>query len=109
MSSVRYFDNESLMELDQVPGHLVSIRGGYAGVEFAQMFRRFGAAVTFIQRAPRLLPREDPEFPEVVEGLFRNQGIDVRTNAEATEVSSADGAGSHAVMKSTAASCDSEA
>ena len=54
------------MELDKVPEHLVILGGGYVGLEFGQMFRRFGSRVSIIQRAPRLLPREDENISAAV-------------------------------------------
>ena len=61
LDTVPHLDNESIMELDQVPEHLVILGGGYIGVEFSQMFRRFGSKVTIIQSGPQLLREEDPD------------------------------------------------
>src|SRR3989442_2995246 len=61
LDGVPYLTSTSVMELDAVPQHLLVLGGGYCGLEFAQMFRRFGSRVTIVQRAPRVLPREDPD------------------------------------------------
>jgi pyruvate/2-oxoglutarate dehydrogenase complex dihydrolipoamide dehydrogenase (E3) component len=70
-------DSTSIMELDQAPAHLVVLGGGYVGLEFGQMFRRFGSAVTVLQRQPRLLTREDPDVADAVDEILRQDGIDV--------------------------------
>ena len=71
IASVAWLDNHRIMDLRQLPSHLVVLGGGYIGCEFAQMFRRFGSVVTIIQRGPHLLDREDPEVSEAIEGVFR--------------------------------------
>ncbi len=58
LDTVSYLDNDSIMELGRLPEHLVVLGGGYIGVEFSQMFRRFGSKVTVIQRGPQLLGEE---------------------------------------------------
>lgn len=75
MSSVPWLDNRRIMELTQLPSHLVVLGGGYIGCEFAQMFRRFGSEVTIVQRGPHLLDREDPDVSEELEKVFRAEGI----------------------------------
>jgi pyruvate/2-oxoglutarate dehydrogenase complex dihydrolipoamide dehydrogenase (E3) component len=70
-------DSTSIMELDKAPPHLVVLGGGYVGLEFGQMFRRFGSAVTVLQRNPRLLVREDPDVADAVAEILRQDGIDV--------------------------------
>jgi pyruvate/2-oxoglutarate dehydrogenase complex dihydrolipoamide dehydrogenase (E3) component len=70
-------DSTSIMELDKAPRHLVVLGGGYVGLEFGQMFRRFGSAVTVLQRQPRLLTREDPDVADAVAEILRQDGIDV--------------------------------
>ena len=77
IASVAWLDNHRIMELRQLPSHLVVLGGGYIGCEFAQMFRRFGSVVTIIQRGPHLLDREDPEVSEAIEGVFRAEGIEL--------------------------------
>src|SRR5438309_7035582 len=77
LAALPWLDNRRIMELTELPGHLIVLGGGYIGCEFAQMFRRFGAAVTVVQRGPHLLDREDPDVSEALEGAFRAEGIDV--------------------------------
>jgi len=87
LDTVPTLDSTSIMELDVVPEHLVVIGGGYVGLEFGQMFRRFGSAVTVVQRAPALLGREDPDVADAVAQLLREDGIDVLLSAEPLRVS----------------------
>jgi pyruvate/2-oxoglutarate dehydrogenase complex dihydrolipoamide dehydrogenase (E3) component len=86
LDGVPYLDNVSLMELDHVPEHLLVLGGGYEAVEFGQMFRRFGSAVTVIERGTHLLGREDPEISEAVEGILREDGLTIETGATAVRV-----------------------
>jgi pyruvate/2-oxoglutarate dehydrogenase complex dihydrolipoamide dehydrogenase (E3) component len=67
------------------------VGGGYVGCEFAQLFARFGAHVTVVQRGERLLPREDPDISAVVEAAFTDEGVDVRTGTSCVAVAPADG------------------
>ena len=76
-------DSTSIMELGQVPEHLIVLGGGYIGLEFAQMFRRFGSRVTVIQRGRQLLPLEDEDIAGAVLSVLRDDGIDVLLEAEA--------------------------
>jgi pyruvate/2-oxoglutarate dehydrogenase complex dihydrolipoamide dehydrogenase (E3) component len=76
-------DSTSIMELDRVPEHLIVLGGGYIGLEFGQMFRRFGSRVTVIQRGRQLLPLEDEDIAGAVLGVLREDGIDVLLQAEA--------------------------
>ncbi|RRA47335.1 mercuric reductase [Acidipila sp. EB88] len=84
LDSVPYLDNETVMELDEVPTHLLVLGGSYIAVEFAQMFRRFGADVTIVSNASQLLPREDPDIAEALSKIFEEDGIKVVLNARAT-------------------------
>ena len=81
LASVPYLDSTSVMELAEVPRHLVVIGGGYIGLEFGQMYRRFGSEVTIVQRGPRLVEREDPEISDAVRKIFEEDGIRVDTEA----------------------------
>ncbi|HKU62970.1 MAG TPA: mercuric reductase [Gemmatimonadales bacterium] len=74
-------DSTSIMELDTVPEHLLVVGGGYIGLEFAQMFRRFGSRVTIVQRGGQLLPLEDDDIAEAVTAVLREDGIEVVLNA----------------------------
>ena len=86
LDSVPYLNNESVMELDHVPKHLVILGGGYIGVEFSQMFRRFGSQVTVIQSGPQLLSEEDPDIAEEVLKILRQDGVAVLLNAQTEKV-----------------------
>jgi pyruvate/2-oxoglutarate dehydrogenase complex dihydrolipoamide dehydrogenase (E3) component len=79
------------MELDAVPDHLLVLGGGYVGLEFGQMFRRFGSAVTIVQRGERLLAREDADVADAVAKILREDGIEVLLQAEALQVGKATG------------------
>jgi pyruvate/2-oxoglutarate dehydrogenase complex dihydrolipoamide dehydrogenase (E3) component len=70
------------MELERVPRHLAVLGGGYVGLEFGQMFRRFGSQVTVIQHAPHLLGREDEDVATAVEAILREDGIEVLLESE---------------------------
>ena len=74
--------NTTILELDHVPEHLVVIGGSYIGLEFAQIFRRFGAAVTIVEKAPRLISREDEDISAAVKEILEAEGIAVRLDAE---------------------------
>jgi pyruvate/2-oxoglutarate dehydrogenase complex dihydrolipoamide dehydrogenase (E3) component len=86
LTEAPYLTNESIMELDAVPEHLIIIGGGYIGLEFGQMFRRFGSQVTILQRGPRLLPREDEDIAAEVAGILKDDGITVLTGAQTSAV-----------------------
>jgi len=80
VEGVSVLDSTSIMELDEVPDHLLIIGSGYIGLEFGQMFRRFGSQVTIIQRNPRLLMREDEDVDDGIAEIFREDGIANLTN-----------------------------
>ncbi|KAK5174199.1 uncharacterized protein LTR77_001279 [Saxophila tyrrhenica] len=73
----RVLDSTSIMELGEVPHHLIVLGGSYVGLEFAQLFRRLGSKVTVLQRGKQLVPREDPEIAEAVKQIMKEDGIDV--------------------------------
>ena len=81
VGTVDYLTNTSILKLDTVPRHLVVIGGSYIGLEFAQMYRRFGAQVTVVEMAPRLITREDEDVSKTVQEILTDEGIVVRTNA----------------------------
>jgi pyruvate/2-oxoglutarate dehydrogenase complex dihydrolipoamide dehydrogenase (E3) component len=74
-------DSTSIMELDQLPDHLIILGGGYIGLEFGQMFRRFGSEVTIIQTAPRLMMIQDQDVSDEVAAILRDDGITVMTSS----------------------------
>jgi len=78
LRGARVLDSTAILELDELPDHLLVIGGGYVGVEFGQMFRRFGSAVTIIQRSGKLLGREDDDVADAVAGILREDGIELR-------------------------------
>jgi pyruvate/2-oxoglutarate dehydrogenase complex dihydrolipoamide dehydrogenase (E3) component len=80
------------LELDQLPGHLIVLGGGYVGLELAQALRRFGSRVTVVERNGSLIHREDPDVTEAVEELFRDEGIEVATGSEVRRVEGVSGA-----------------
>jgi pyruvate/2-oxoglutarate dehydrogenase complex dihydrolipoamide dehydrogenase (E3) component len=91
LDRVPYLDNISIMELDAVPEHLLVLGGGYIGLEFGQMFRRFGSSVTIVQHGSQLLTREDGDVAEEVRKILGEDGIEMFLNAKATRVDKADG------------------
>jgi len=82
LSDVDYMTNVGVLELDTVPEHLVVVGGSYIGLEFAQMYRRFGAEVTVVERGPRLAGREDPDVSNAIREILENEGITVICDAE---------------------------
>jgi pyruvate/2-oxoglutarate dehydrogenase complex dihydrolipoamide dehydrogenase (E3) component len=99
LDQVRYFDSTSIMELTKLPEHLVVLGGGYIGLEFCQMFRRFGSRVTIVNRDPRLVSREDPDVSEEVEKILKEDGIKVLNSAQVTRVRKS-GSGVRVVLES---------
>lgn len=81
--SVPFLDSTSIMELDVVPEHLLVLGGGYIGLEFGQLFRRFGSRVTIVQRSAQLLGQEDSDVAAEILSIFQQDGIDVLLNTEA--------------------------
>src|SRR5256884_345994 len=77
LDSVPTINSTTIMELDTVPEHLLIIGGGYVGLEFGQMFRRFGSTVTVVQRGAYLLAREDPDVAEEVAKILREDGLEI--------------------------------
>ena len=88
LASVPHLDSTSIMELDEVPERLLVLGGGYVGLEFAQMFRRFGSEVTVVQRGGQLVPREDADVGEAVAEILRGEGLEVLLQADALAVES---------------------
>lgn len=81
--AVPVLTNSSLLALDTLPEHLVILGGSYIGLEFAQVYRRFGSRVTVVERGPRLIPREDEDVSQTLLEMLRGEGIDIWLSAEA--------------------------
>lgn len=87
LDSVPFLDNASIMELGDLPEHLIVLGGGYIGLEFGQLFRRLGSKVTIVQSGSQLLTLEDPDVAEEVTKILRQDGIDIMLNTNAQQVS----------------------
>jgi pyruvate/2-oxoglutarate dehydrogenase complex dihydrolipoamide dehydrogenase (E3) component len=81
VDSIPFLTSTTVLDLEAVPSHLLVVGGGYVGLEFAQMFRRFGAEVTVIDKNPRLAVHEDADASDVIHDIFAAEGIQVRTGA----------------------------
>jgi pyruvate/2-oxoglutarate dehydrogenase complex dihydrolipoamide dehydrogenase (E3) component len=86
LDTVPFLDNVSVMELEALPDHLLILGGGYIGLEFGQLFRRFGSRVTIVQCAGQLLTGEDPDIAEEISKILRQDGVEVMLNAKTTHV-----------------------
>jgi pyruvate/2-oxoglutarate dehydrogenase complex dihydrolipoamide dehydrogenase (E3) component len=82
VDTVDYLTNSSMMEVDFLPEHLIVIGGSYIGLEFGQMYRRFGSHVTIVEMGPRLIGREDEDVSAAVKEILENEGIAIRLDAE---------------------------
>jgi pyruvate/2-oxoglutarate dehydrogenase complex dihydrolipoamide dehydrogenase (E3) component len=82
LNDISYLTNVGMMEVEALPKHLVIVGGSYIGLEFAQMYRRFGAEVTVVEMGPRLIGREDPEISDAVREILEAEGVNIRLNAE---------------------------
>ena len=87
LDDVPYLNSTSIMELAQVPEHLLVLGGGYVGLEFGQLFRRLGSRVTIVQRGPQLLAREDSDVAEAVAAILKEDGVQVLLSAGAEKAS----------------------
>jgi pyruvate/2-oxoglutarate dehydrogenase complex dihydrolipoamide dehydrogenase (E3) component len=82
LDQVRYLTNSSMMDVDYLHEHLIVVGGSYVGLEFGQMFRRFGSEVTIVEMGPRLIHREDEDVSEAIREILENESIHVRLDAE---------------------------
>jgi len=82
INEVPYLTNSSMMDVDFLPRHLIIVGGSYIGLEFGQMYRRFGSQVTIIEMAPRLVRHEDEDVSAAIKDIVEREGVDVRLNAE---------------------------
>ena len=87
LDQVKYLDSTSIMELNKVPNHLIVVGGGYIGLEFGQMFRRFGSKVTILHQGAQLLDREDSDIATEVAKILEGEGINILLNLAVKKVS----------------------
>jgi len=90
IDDVPFLTNSSIMDVDFLPEHLVIVGGSYVGLEFAQMYRRFGSDVTIVEKGPRLIGREDEDVSEAVRGILETEGIRIRLNANCLSLAKRD-------------------
>lgn len=88
---VNYLTNRSILELEEIPEHLIIVGGGYVGLEFGQMFRRFGSKVTILERGEQLLKREDDDIAEIIAQVLKDSGIEVLLKSECISATEEDG------------------
>jgi pyruvate/2-oxoglutarate dehydrogenase complex dihydrolipoamide dehydrogenase (E3) component len=86
LDQVSYLTNSSMMDVDFLPPHLIVLGGSYVGLEFAQMYRRFGSEVTVIELAPHLIAREDEDVSRAVAEILKDENVDVRLNSKVVAV-----------------------
>lgn len=86
LADIAYLTNSSMMEIDFLPEHLIIIGGSYIGLEFAQMYRRFGSRVTIVEMGTRLIAREDEAVSAAIQAILEGEGIDIRLNAKCLSV-----------------------
>jgi pyruvate/2-oxoglutarate dehydrogenase complex dihydrolipoamide dehydrogenase (E3) component len=86
LDQVNYLTNSSMMDVDFLPRHLVIVGGSYVGLEFGQMYRRFGSEVTILEMGPRLIRREDEDVCAAVTDILEREGVNVRLNAQCISV-----------------------
>jgi pyruvate/2-oxoglutarate dehydrogenase complex dihydrolipoamide dehydrogenase (E3) component len=91
VQDVRVLTNTSMMEMDQLPEHLIVVGGSYIGLEFAQMYRRFGSRVTVIEYGDRLIAREDPDVSREVQAILEREGVKFHLGVRCAKVAPADG------------------
>ncbi len=87
IDAVPFLTNSSMMDVDFIPEHLVIIGGSYIGLEFGQMFRRFGSEVTIVEMGDRLLGKEDPDVSAAIRDILVSEGIEVRLDAKCISLS----------------------
>ena len=91
LSEVSFLTNESIMQLTAIPEHLIVLGGGYIGLEFGQMFRRFGSRVTVVHQGPQIVPREDPEIAAELQKALEAEGVEFVLNAHTEAVRTSNG------------------
>jgi pyruvate/2-oxoglutarate dehydrogenase complex dihydrolipoamide dehydrogenase (E3) component len=90
LADIDFLTNVSILELDTLPEHLVIVGGSYIALEFAQMYRRFGAKVTVVEKGPRLTSREDDDISVAIKAILENEGIDIVVDATDIRISKHD-------------------
>jgi pyruvate/2-oxoglutarate dehydrogenase complex dihydrolipoamide dehydrogenase (E3) component len=96
LGDIGYLTNSSMMHLAALPRHLVIVGGSYVGLEFGQMFRRFGSEVTILEKGPRLIPREDEDISEAILDILTGEGVHIELNADPIDL--AKYGGSHVLV-----------
>jgi pyruvate/2-oxoglutarate dehydrogenase complex dihydrolipoamide dehydrogenase (E3) component len=91
LDQIDYLTNSSMMRVDFLPEHLIILGGSYIGLEFSQMFRRFGSRVTILEMSPRLIPKEDEDISAAILDIVRAEGVEVRLNTNTTHFSKREG------------------
>lgn len=91
LRDIPYLTNTSIMNVDYLPEHLIVIGGSYIGLEFAQMYRRFGSRVTLVEQGPRLVAREDEDVSEAIQDILTREGIELRLGAKCIGVEKREG------------------
>ncbi len=89
LDTVDWLDNRRVLELTEVPDHLIIVGGSYIGLEFGQLFHRFGAEVTILERAPRIIGREDPDISDALQSILEDEGLQFILNASVNRVRTA--------------------
>ncbi len=84
--NISFYTNSSMMEMDFLPRHLMIIGGSYIGLEFGQMFRRFGSEVTILENGPRIIGREDQDVSDTIRDILLGEGINIRLNTKCTHL-----------------------
>jgi pyruvate/2-oxoglutarate dehydrogenase complex dihydrolipoamide dehydrogenase (E3) component len=90
IDAVPYFDNSSIMDVDFLPAHLIIVGGSYVGLEFAQMYRRFGSEVTVVEMAGRIIERDDEDVSDAVQEILEGEGVKFRLQANCIEARATD-------------------
>src|SRR5262245_97690 len=90
LDQIEYLTNSSILDVDVLPPHLIIVGGSYVGLEFAQIYRRFGSAVTVVEMAPRLITREDEDVSGAIGEILAAEGINLRLNATCISVGKRD-------------------
>src|SRR4029077_4886200 len=83
LESIKFLTNENIMDLTVLPEHLIVLGGGYIGLEFGQVFRRFGSGVTIIHKSSQIVPHEDPEVSAELQKVLEKEGISFQMNVTA--------------------------